>query len=372
MSKLSIVAILAIFIVSNDTVEYSYEDLVIEYREAQKKRDGDEEPGEIKVEHRQWIHPTEGQVEIEIKGDDEGDAEALKDKQRGQLIDISNAYIECLQGKPDPNDAYDFPLPTGWLYYTFTDNQNTMKRFFDTSRDEYWVLPNVYCNKKNVLAAVSWMISPRSMAFNKNSGMHNGFKDIIPPFYKSVNLEDPHKNNAGVYCNWDGWLYASNHGDYEHWFDTDKEEKFTFINVYCDNKSNTVRYFFKSVGGAGHFKSDGGVLRKPFGKDMEHLNGLPLDRGKVSESPYYPYISCNWSGWLFWDRTKGNYKKYFAVKDGAWINGRVMNPFCSREEGDEEDYKGGTVTALRVYCFDGGGNDRCSDLDPDKQSAATE
>ncbi len=372
MSKLITVALLAAFIMSNDAVEYSYEDLVLKYREAQKKKE--EKTGEIKVESRQWIHPTQGEVGIEIKKDDEGDAEDLGFQLEGRLYYISNSYIECLQGKPDPNDAYDFPIPTGWLYHTFADKE-TMRSFFDTEISEHWVLPNVYCNKQGVLTAISWMISPRSMSFNENKGMHKGFRNSPPPFYKGIELEN---RKAGVYCDWDGWLYASNHGDYEHWFDTNSAEKFTFINVYCDKESNTVRYFYSAVGGAGHFKSDGGVLRKPFGTNMEHLNDLPLNRGKVREPPYYPYISCNWSGWLFWDRTKGtwegndkkrryNYEKYFAVKDKAWVNGRVMNPFCSPDKDNDARY--GVVTALRVYCFDGGGNKRCYDL---KKSVATE
>ncbi len=70
------------------------------------------------------------------------------------------------------------------------------------------------------------------------------------------------------------------------------------------------------------------------------------------------------------ERWKFSYERYYAIDDldidkdkkkKGWVNGRVMNPFCAKDEEDDD----GIVTALRVYCFDSEHN-RCSDLAPEE------
>ena len=180
---------------------------------------------------------------------------------------------------------------------------------------------------------------------------------VLPLFSADAfSLEDPHRK--GVYCDWKGWLYNSEEryrkhsGEhYHHWFDTKGgDESFTFINVYCHKDkmgSKTVRYFAKAVRGDLTHKD----LKHPF----QHRDGLIV----VKDDNDLPSIRCDWTGWLFWDRTKDNYDKYFDIEDKGWVNGRVMNPFCSYNK----EIGIGIVTALRVYCFDCGGNDRCYDLE---------
>ena len=74
--------------------------------------------------------------------------------------------------------------------------------------------------------------------------------------------------------------------------------------------------------------------------------------------------------WIDDGKRKFSYERYYAIDDlnldvykekkkKGWVNGRVMNPFCSKDEDDDV----GIVTALRVYCFYSEHN-RCSDLKP--------
>lgn len=384
MSKLIPIALLATFIMSNDGEDkyssYSYEALVLKYREAQREKE-EEIPGEVEVNAKQWVYRDKPVAEL--RGED-----ALKRiplSKKTPLIKNSNAYIECLhygkdrEREKNSEDAFDFPMPTGWLYYAFTDNANTMHKFFDTRvKEKHWVLPNVYCNEHGVLAAVAWMISPRSLSDNNNKDMHARFKDIIPPPFDPNNdrgyrnrksLEDPHRN--GVYCNWDGWLYDSNDGHFHHYFKTSNGDAlFTFIDVYCHSVDKTVRYFAKAVGG--NNLSDNSEER-PF---HEHRGNARVSK----DTEPLPHIRCNWTGWLFWDMSdepwtdskdgenikKFSYERYYAIDNKknsdskkGWVNGRVMNPFCAKGEGKEH----GIVTAMRVYCFDSEHN-RCSDLAP--------
>lgn len=107
------------------------------------------------------------------------------------------------------------------------------------------------------------------------------------------------------------------------------------------------------------------------------------DRGK----PFHGWgVYCDWQGWLFNDMTKDtrqdddgkrrySYERYYAIgddNDKFWMNGRVVNPFCSKED---KDSPFGMVTRLRAYCFyipkpievDNKRyylKDRCSDLQP--------
>ena len=83
-------------------------------------------------------------------------------------------------------------------------------------------------------------------------------------------------------------------------------------------------------------------------------------------------------GWLFNDMTvdkwqdggknKYSYERYYAIGNDskAWMNGRVVNPFCSREDKDDPF---GILTRLRAYRFYTPDprvadwlSDRCSDL----------
>lgn len=350
MSKLAAVVLLAVFIMSNDGArkysyeEDSYEDLVTEYNAPQREKNTDEEPGKIHISG-QWVHQNNYVIYNEAGLSEE----ALE----ARLIGVSTSYIECLQ-EEKINHAqeaiFDFPLQ-GWLYDTYA-HQEKMRSFFDTGVYEHWVLPNVYCNSNNVLSAVSWMKSHNEMSFMKNKELHARFrgKDITPPLYDEKLLED--KDRKGVYCGWNGWLYDSEHGKYTYYFDTSEKEMFTFINVYC--RDNRARFFAKSVGGDLARKKEIGLLF-PFGERDRYASKV-ADVIAKSPTDAYPSIGCNWTGWLFSDVTlkefKDNgkwrqaYEKYFAVEN-TWMNGRVMNPFCSRSEGMDS----GMVTALKVYCF---------------------
>ncbi len=352
MSKLIAVVLLALFIISNSEarkcrygLDCNYDDLHREYEkyEAAQRKKEKEQHGAID-DGKSWYHPNEGYV---------------KGSERAQILQIrgiSRAYIECVQHKANSEAAFDFSMPQGWLYDTFAHSAR-MRSFFDTGVSEHWVLPNVYCNSNNVLAAMSWMRSHKRMSFKENKEMHAKFRDSRPPLYSKKEIADRRrelakKGKKGVYCDWSGWLYDSKHGKYRYYFDTAEKEMFKFINVYC--RDNTVRFFVKSVGG----DRDEIDLIYPFKNRHDY---------EIPPTAVYQRVGCNWDGWLFgylldrtWKDGKGKrrqaYEKYFSV-DKTWVNGRVMNPFCSREEGEKE----GTVTALRVYCFYSH-EDRCSDL----------
>ena len=180
---------------------------------------------------------------------------------RSAIVSIANSM-----SSDDSSDSASLKQPdsksTDIKVIMTTDNANTMHKFFDTRvKEKHWVLPNVYCNEHRVLAAVAWMISPRSLSDNNNKGMHARFKDVIPPpfdpnknrgYKNKKSLEDPHRN--GVYCNWEGWLYDSADGHFHHYFKTSNGDAlFTFIDVYCHrytdedgNAQHTVRYFAKA------------------------------------------------------------------------------------------------------------------------------
>ena len=361
MSKLIAVVLLAVFIMSNDSerkysYEDSYEDIATEYNAPQRKKNTEEGPGKIHISGK-WIHQNKYVISNEA-GLSEQDLEE-------RLNGVSSSYIECLQEKISIEEAaiFDFPLQ-GWLYDTFAHSAR-MRSFFDTGVSEHWVLPNVYCNSNNVLSAVSWMKSHKEMSFMKNKEMHARFRNSTPPLYDKKLLED--KSREGVYCGWQGWLYDSEHGKYQYYFDTAEDESFTFINVYCRDKR--ARFFAKSVGGNLARKEERGLLF-PFGYRDRYAK-----MAESSTDDDYPSIGCNWTGWLFSDVTKKEwndgdkkrqaYEKYFAV-DKTWVNGRVLNPFCSRSEGMDS----GVMTALKVYCFYHIGEreitDRCDDLKPEQ------
>lgn len=384
MSKLVIVLLLAGFIMSNDDdeVEDTFTELLEKYKEAQRKRDRGENHGEANTSTR-WYYQ-----DVDVM-------DALTGKIRtieGGIRTFSNSYIECEQATAHPDDVFDFPMPKGWLYDTF-GNDGKMRYFFDTGVEEHWVLPNVYC-KKNVLTAVSWMRSHKKMSHDDNEGMHMRFRDSRPtlPLYRGMSLEKYHnKDRGGVYCNWRGWLHDPDSSSkyqrhFRRLFDTNRgSEKFTFVNVYC-NSDNTVRFFAKSVGGDSPQTDD---LWYPFEYRNEYERYI--DKG-VGIRYKYPSVGCNWTGWLFGDMTakqwkdpgdkdkeKYSYEKYYVtdyrakLNEKPWMNGRVINPFCSKGEKDIV----GIVTNLRVYCFytdtsfTVGGKryelkDRCSDLQPDE------
>lgn len=380
MSKLMVVMLLAGFIVSNDDAdkcvnddaddkysECTHDDLVNinNYREPQRKRKQNVDPGAVNIVSKEWKDYRDDSVT------NDNDAQRVR-----KIEERSYSHIECDQAKVD-NGEYPFnlPLPDGWLYDIYGENSR-MRLFFDTEVSEYWVLPNVYCNKQNVLTAVSWMRSHDNLSFKKNE-IHMRFRDNLPPFYDDDHTENYHnKDRGGVYCSWDGWLHDPDSGKnyqrhFRRLFDTDRnKEQFTFVNVYC--YKNTVRFFAKAVGGDSTLKD----LWYPFG----NRHDIKPDK----EVRDFPFVQCNWIGWLFGDMTdniwkdpgnddkeKYSYEKYYAtdyrakLNEKPWMNGRVINPFCSREE--EGDY--GYVTALRVYCFYTPGSKvqgRCSDLLPDE------
>ncbi len=358
MSKLIIVLLLAGFIVSNDDAskyaDKSYEELLLEY-DAPQRKENQQKPGGVEVESMRWIHLNKS---VGGRTYYNPDKVSVTKRLREEIIDRSNAYIECDQKIANLEiHPFDFPMPNDWLYDTFQD-KGRMPWFFDTEVKEHWVLPNVYCNSKNILSALSWMRS------HEDGGMHAKFKGKDPPFYGNESLEDHHR--GGVFCNWNGWLYGPSKGKYTHWFDSAKDDElFTFIDVYCHE--NKVRFFAKHVASHNQRKSD---QRYPFEpQDMK----TDLVSTQTME---LPVVGCDWTGWLFADMTdarwkhKGSnrysYEKYYAIdthaagrSKKAWMNGRIMNPFCSRLE----DKQTGVVTALRVYCFYSKEN-RCSDLTP--------
>lgn len=263
-----------------------------------------------------------------------------------KVQDISNSYIECVQGQLDSNLIYDFPMPVGWLYPSFGEGGETTKKFFDTEVREHWAFPNFSCNFKNVLTAVSWMRSGKNSGGLKNKAMHSKFRDHKPDFYDGKKYFD-HRRSGGVYCNWDGWLYPSSSLHYKYFIETDGDnELFTLLNVYC-HKHSYVREFYSAAASADQAMENN---KKPF------HNIRP--KSQIGDSEY-PSVRCNWDGWLYgdmsgehWhdgDNKRYGYEKYFAVErhpighnKQIWMRGRVANPFCS---------KSGIVTAVRAFCF---------------------
>ncbi|RKU17932.1 hypothetical protein C6501_03405 [Candidatus Poribacteria bacterium] len=367
MSKLITTLLLAGFIVSNsDDSKYadkSYEELLRLKYKAPQRIENPTEPGGIEIEAIRWYHQNKSVGGRTYDYNPKKVKETIDLPQK--LSDRSNSYIECDQGIAPIIQPFDFPLrgkslkDKGWLYYTW--DTGTVPWFFDTKEKEHWVLPNVYCNSKNILAAVSWMRS------HEDEGMHARFKGKDPPFYDGVDFEDRGKDKWGVYCDWDGWLYDSDE-HFHFWFDAYKksEELFTFINVYC-HTDKTVRFFAKAEA---HQRQQEGHMIFPFRPRHAFVTA------KVKEAAEYPDVYCNWTGWLFADTTdkpwedkdkhsRHSHEKYYAIdkhsresSKKAWMNGRVMNPFCSKLT----DRDIGIVTALRVYCFYTKEN-RCSDLE---------
>ncbi len=61
MPKLIALMLLSVFIISNDAgdddlVKYSYEDLILKYREAQRKKQAKPDPGPVIIDAKQWIY----------------------------------------------------------------------------------------------------------------------------------------------------------------------------------------------------------------------------------------------------------------------------------------------------------------------------
>ena len=265
-----------------------------------------------------------------------------------EVIAKSQLYIECA---PD-RTPYDFdkPLPNGWLYPIFYEDQR-WKKYFDTGTEEYWVFPNVHCNEKRRLTAMSWMRSGRHESHKNNGDMHRKFKEHTPPFATG------NVNDGGVYCQWDGWLYSTGKYDYKKWFDTgEDDETFTLVNVYCRN--NRVVFLHKELGGHG--------LNKPLNKDEIDR---PFENLEPPDKKNDTLVRCNWKGWLYkamilddtWQdngKKRWTYERYFIIKEKGLddsdkknnhaIHGRVMNPYCSQAKPSSTI---GVITAVRAYCF---------------------
>ena len=271
-----------------------------------------------------------------------------------KVITKSQQYIECHPDSyQDSLYAFDKPLPDGWLYPPpFNENSRYWKKHFDTGQNEYWVFPNVHCDKDTRrLTAMSWMRSGTHESHKSNKGMHSKFKNNTPPF-ATANTTD-----GSVYCGWSGWLYPTDDHNYEKWFDTEDDEAFTIVNVYCRN--NRVVFLSKKVGG------NIGIAGKS-GTPFKSTDTAPLEKNEN-------WVHCDWQGWLYkakllndtWiDGDKGErwtYERYFIISNntigekkkkrddnkGA-IHGRVMNPYCSQAKSSS---KIGVVTAIRAYCF---------------------
>ncbi|MDE3269883.1 MAG: hypothetical protein OYH77_06330, partial [Pseudomonadota bacterium] len=201
------------------------------YQAIQRQRDelNDQTPGKITTEVKYRHHHQEG----------------FLPPNQATIDSISNSYIECVQGDLSSDAVYDFPLKVGWLYNGFSEGGDTTKKFFDTGVPEHWALPNVSCNFKNVLAAVSWYRSGKNEAFKKNKGLHSKFKDHKPPFYSGKDYFNSQRR-GGVYCDWDGWLYPSSNINYDLFIDTaNNDEIFTLLNVYC-HRHQYVRMFYSA------------------------------------------------------------------------------------------------------------------------------
>ena len=275
---------------------------------------------------------------------------------------LSQQYIECHSDyyKNSPY-VFDKPLPNGWLYPQF-HNDDKWKKYFDTGQNEYWVFPNVHCDKNTRrLTAMSWMRSGMQGSHDQQKNMHKKFKK------KNPSLSIVNTGDGSVYCSWNGWLYPAEDQRYDNWFDTEDDEAFTLINVYCRN--NRVVYLHRAEHNGKSIFGDGIKDRandRPFKK-----NDKPVDKSDN-------WVRCNWKGWLYkakllndtWnDGNDGNeerwtYERYFIVSNngigqdkkkrgrngdarGA-IHGRVMNPYCSQAT---KEAKIGVVTAIRAYCF---------------------
>ena len=279
------------------------------------------------------------------------DGDKVEDKIE-EVINISQLYIEC---NPDKSPyEFDKPLPDGWLYPKFYEDPR-WKKYFDTGTKEYWVFPNVHCDKDTRrLTAMSWMRSGRKEG-QGHGNMHKKFKDDTPP-HLNIDNEDGSK---GVYCPWNGWLYPLGE-ESNRFFDTTDDQAFTIVNVYCRN--NRVIYLHRAEhDGKSRFGDgiDRASSKKPFPKH--------IDYPKETDN----WVRCNWNGWLYkamvkkdeWDTEEGErrwtYERYFIVsndetrskkgnKGDKAIHGRVMNPYCSKAK---KDSYSGVVTAIRAYCF---------------------
>ena len=234
----------------------------------------------------------------------------------GEVINLSQQYIECL---PDfyENNPYDFdkPLPNGWLYPPpFKENSRYWKKYFDTGQNEYWVFPNVHCDEKRRLTAMSWMRSGTHESHNNNGAMHEKFKKNTPPF-PTGNTSD-----GSIYCGWNGWLYPAEDDSYEKWVDTEDDEAFTLVNVYC--RKNKVIYLHEKMGGNIDFA---GKLKQPF----KPTDTAPFKSTDTATLEGDNLVRCNWQGWLYkamllndtWEdgneKKRWTYERYFIISNNG-------------------------------------------------------
>lgn len=291
--------------------------------------------------------PIEAGTEIEYRfGTNAHIYKNANQELKTKIINHSAQQIEC-NDAGEIRNAFDKPLPSGWLYSknSFNDTTTSWRENFDTNQPEYWVLPNVYCNASRVLTAISWMRSGEKGAAKKNKDMDQRFRANQPPFYAKEIVDNNYPH--GVYCDWEGWLFKKKE-DRKKYIDTlGNDELFTMVNIHCRNKRVTSMQH----GYAGDNRHHPDANDKPFDK---FSNPSSADGS----------IGCSWQGWLLKDGTEGTYKvgdnnrwsyeKYFALderktgdKDKRLMYGRVINPFCSKLGKNNN----GKVSRIRAYCF---------------------
>ena len=260
-----------------------------------------------------------------------------------KINDHAYRRVECSDAG-ETRRVFDKALPAGWLYH---HGLKGWRKYFDTSREERWVLPNVHCNKDRVLTAISWMRSGEGTYKEKDMAWR--FREHTPPTYQQkINSLT---GQGGVFCQgWQGWLFEKKKHYKEFIKTSTGDELFTMVNIYCDKE----RVTYMDTGSAG----ETGI-----GSQSENVLIYPFQAAPTP--PATAGIGCAWQGWLLKDGTdrtwkdnggkkRWSYEKYYAIdhrsnshKDKFYMHGRVINPFCSKLKGDRH----GKVTRIRAYCF---------------------
>lgn len=297
--------------------------------------------------HPQRSEAVEVKTEIEYRfGTNSHIYKNATQELKTKIINHSAQQIEC-NDAGEIRNAFDKPLPVGWLYSknSFNDTTTSWQDNFDTNQSEHWVLPNVYCNADRVMTAISWMRSGKKGAAKKNKDMDPRFRTNQPPFYPKEIVDNNYPH--GVYCDWEGWLFKKKENRKKYIETLKNDELFTMVNVHCHNK----RVTFMQHGYAGDNRHHQDASDKPFDKFSNPSSGDGS-------------IGCSWQGWLLKDGTddtyndggnsRWNYEKYFALderstgdKDKRLMHGRVINPFCSKPIKNMN----GKVSRIRAYCF---------------------
>ena len=145
MSRLIYIALFCFYLLLNHDSSKAEDSLKHEHEPASREKDN--KPGTVSTE-------IEYRFGLETHTTMKDTNSTLQQK----IINHAQQQVEC-DDTAETRGVFDKPLPFGWLYNFLSDTTTEWRNYFDTDMSEMWVLPNVYCNSKRILTAISWMRS---------------------------------------------------------------------------------------------------------------------------------------------------------------------------------------------------------------------